>query len=118
MRYGTLALALLVVGVAGCAQHSVEITPAFVSTQNYDSYSCKQLKSEKTRLTRDHSQYADVQDMIAARDEIYTAASLFLFAFPLLLTTGGNADPADEISHLKGQLRAVEKVSITKNCPV
>ena len=69
-------LPLAVVAIAGCAEHSVSISPFFVPASQYAGYSCLQLRLEAKRVEEDLEGFTTVQDRLATRDTMLAAAVL------------------------------------------
>ena len=103
--------------IAGCADRSENVQASYVSPIQYESYSCKQLSQEAQRVSSRASQVAGVQDKNAQNDAIATGVSLVLF-WPAAFFISGNEENAAELSRLRGELEAIEKASIQKNCGI
>lgn len=115
LSYVLLAVTIL----AGCAQRSERISPFYVSTKAYQNYTCQQLVLEAQRVVANAQKYAVVQDRLAENDAILALSSAFIITLPtVFFLTGGNAATADQIAQLRGEIDAIEKVSITKDCPI
>ncbi len=68
---------------------------------------------------REFSNYATEQDKLANRDASLAVASMFILTAPASLwMTGGNGPLAEEVADLRGQIIALEKVSIQKSCRI
>jgi hypothetical protein len=67
LRRAATAMALLVLGVglAGCADMSDSMTSAFADPAKYDLYECKQLETERKNLA---SRAAELQGLMAKAD--------------------------------------------------
>ncbi|MGV8855041.1 MAG: hypothetical protein ACOH2L_10355 [Devosia sp.] len=94
----------------GCAKAPESIAPSYVSEIPYQSYSCNQLGQEKVRLEQAYSVTAKAQSDARTGD----AWGVFLIGMPTSTLSGGNV--AAEVASLKGQMVAVDKSMITKNC--
>ena len=105
----------LVLLVAGCASSSSEIRPAYVSPLQYQSLSCQQIGMEMERVSRRASEVAGVQDSNRTQDAWVTAGAIVLF-WPAAFFIKGDGQSAAELSRLKGEFEALEKVSVEKNC--
>ena len=104
-----LALAAIAM-LAGCAKAPDSIAPSYVSEIPYQSYSCSQLGQEKARLEQAYAVTAKAQEDARTGD----AWGVFLLGMPTSSLSGGNV--AAEVASLKGQMVAVDKTIITKNC--
>ena len=105
--------------LASCAQFSDEIVPLHSSTSSYNSFSCSQIELEANRVSQEYSTYALQQDKLANRDASLALASMFVVTAPAsFFMTGGNGPLAEEVADLRGQLVALEKVNIRKNCRI
>ncbi len=111
--------AVAAVALSGCAQLKNEIVPRHQSTSKYSKYSCAQLELEEKRVNRELLSYTPEQDKLANRDSNLALASMFIVTAPVsLFMSGGNGPLAEEIADLRGQLVAMEKASILKNCRI
>lgn len=103
--------------LSACAEKSEDIQASYVSPIQYQGFSCRQLSEEAARLSAKASQVAGIQDKNAQNDAVATGVSLVLF-WPAMFFIGGNKDNAAELSRLKGEMEALEKASIAKNCGI
>ncbi len=103
--------------LAGCADRSGEIAATYVSPLAYQHYSCRQLGEEARRVSARATQVAGVQDKNAQNDAVATGVSLVLF-WPALFFIDGNKENAAELARLKGEMDAIEQMSIRKNCGI
>lgn len=111
MNFKTAATAVLAVAsLAACAKAPESIAPSYVSEVQYQSYSCTQLGQEKARLEQAYAVTAKAQNDARTGD----AWGVFLIGMPTSSLSGGNV--AAEVASLKGQMVAVDKTIITKNC--
>lgn len=106
----TFTAVLAVTMLAGCAKAPGSIAPSYVSEVPYQSYSCKQLGEERARLEQAYTTTAKAQEDARTGD----AWGVFLIGMPTSSLSGGNV--AAEVASLKGQMVAVDKTLITKNC--
>ena len=106
----TLTAALAVTMLGACAKAPDSIAPSYVSEVPYQSYSCKQLGEERARLEQAYATTAKAQEDARTGD----AWGVFLIGMPTSSLSGGNV--ASEVASLKGQMTAVDKTIITKNC--
>lgn len=105
------------IAVSGCAQKSSKIAGAYTSPILYQSYSCRQLGEEGARISARASQVSGVQDKNAQKDAVATGIAIILF-WPAAFFVGGSGGNRAELARLKGELEAIEKVSIQKNCSI
>lgn len=106
----TLAAAAVVTLTAGCAKSPESIAPSYVSEVPYQSYSCAQLGQEKARLEQAYAVTAKAQDDARTGD----ALGVLFLGLPTSTLSGGNV--AAEVASLKGQMTAVDRTIIVKNC--
>ncbi|MEL7214251.1 MAG: hypothetical protein AAGK92_16425 [Pseudomonadota bacterium] len=116
MRILVLSVALMSV-LMGCAQKSDKIGATYVSTLEYEPYNCRQLAAEAGRISSRAAELAGVQDKQAQSDAIATGAAIVLF-WPAAFFIGGNKTNAAELARLKGELEAIEKASIQRDCGI
>ena len=105
-----VALAITAAFVTGCAKAPNSIAPSYVSEVPYQSYTCKQLGEELQRLEAAYTTTAKAQEDARTGD----AWGVFLIGLPTSSLSGGNV--AAEVASLKGQMVAVQKSIITRNC--
>lgn len=117
MRGTVITLLCASLFVTACAEGSKNIQPAYVSPLSYNSFSCRQIEQEARRLSARVSQVAGVQDANANSDAVATGVALVLF-WPAVFFIGGNKENAAELSRLKGEMDALEQVSIQKRCGI
>jgi len=107
--------ALSAIALSACAQKSEDISAAYVSPLNFQSHSCAQLSQEAQRISQRATSAMAKQDAQASADAATTAVSLILF-WPAALLIAGDDENAQEVSRLKGEMEAIERVNISKNC--
>ena len=107
------AVGLLV--LTGCASTSDKITASYISPMQYDSYNCRQLAEEAQRVSARASVAAGAQDSQATKDTVATTAAIIIF-LPAAFFVQGDKQNAAELARLKGELEAIEQVSIRKQC--
>lgn len=112
----TRAIAIaLSISVVGCASKPKDIEAAYVSPLAYDAYSCEQLGAEAQRISARAAEATGAQEKKASNDAVAVGVGLVLF-WPALFFIKGKGANESEIARLKGEMEAVEKVSIQKNC--
>jgi len=109
-----LALAWL---VSGCASHSDQVAAAYVSPYTFEGLSCAQLADAAQSISYRASAAAGAQDQKATRDAIATTAAVVIF-WPAAFFVGGNDQTTAELARLRGELEAIEQVSIRKRCNI
>src|ERR1700719_1698832 len=112
MRIGIFA-AFAGLALAGCASHSADIAPSYVSPMQYDAYTCPQLAEEAQRVSGHAAEASGAQDSQATKDTVATTVGVIIF-WPTLFFIGGDKQNAAELARLKGEMDAIEQVSIRK----
>jgi hypothetical protein len=113
-----LILAAITAVVAGaCAKRADQIAASYVSPLQYDSYDCRQLGEEAQRLSSRAAIVAGTQDEKANKDALAMGVGLIVF-WPALFALGGNDQQTAELSRLRGEMEAIEQVSIRKRCGI
>jgi hypothetical protein len=103
--------------VAACAKDANQVGATYVSPVLYDSYTCPQLAEEAQRVSSRAAQSSGVQDQKATNDKVAMGVGLVIF-WPALLFTKGNDENTAELARLKGQMEAIEQISIKKRCGI
>jgi hypothetical protein len=103
--------------LTGCASRSENIAAAYVSPISYQNWSCPQISEEAARLSSRAAQVAGVQDSKATGDAVATGVGVVLF-WPALFFIKGDSTTAAELARLKGEMEAIEQVSIQKRCGI
>lgn len=103
--------------LGACATPSAKIPAAYVSPVQFQSYSCKQLAEEASRLASRSTQAQTTQDSKASQDAAGMAIGL-LVLWPMLLFNEGDGAEAAEVARLKGEMQAIEEASKAKNCNI
>lgn len=83
----------------------------------YQQYSCQQIGLEGERLSRRASEVTGAQNQKATNDAVVTGVALVVF-WPAAFMLSGDGPTAAELSRLKGEMEALETVSIQKNCGI
>jgi hypothetical protein len=117
MARTSIAFAVAVFGLSGCASSSDNVTGSYVSPLQYQSYSCQQLGEEAQRISARVAQTSGVQDQKRSNDTLTTAAAVIIF-WPAAFLVSGNDQNTAELARLKGEFEALEKASIQKNCGI
>lgn len=110
---------VIAVGAAlgACAKDASQVGATYVSPVTYDSYTCAQLGEEAQRVSSRAAQASGVQDQKSTNDAIAMGVGLVIF-WPAMLMTKGNDENTAELARLKGQMDAIEQVSIRKKCGI
>jgi outer membrane murein-binding lipoprotein Lpp len=117
IRRASMVIAAGTLTVAGCASRSDNIAAAYVSPTAYASWKCGQIQEEASRLSARAAQVSGAQDSKATNDAVATGVGVVLF-WPALFFIKGDSTTAAELSRLKGEMDAIEQVSIQKRCGV
>lgn len=111
------AIALsIALSLAGCATSPDKIGASSVSTIQYQDYSCKQIGVELDRLQRKSNELYHSLKKTADNDTAQMAVGMILFWPTLFFLEGGDSPQAAEYARLKGELEALETVSVQKKC--
>ncbi|WP_152465467.1 hypothetical protein [Sulfitobacter sp. THAF37] len=112
-----IAAASIAVALSGCAQKASDVTGSYVSPLTYQSFSCRQIVEEASRVSAKVGELSGVQNKKANDDAVATGVALVIF-WPAAFFIKGDKQTASELARLKGELEALEKVSIQKNCGI
>jgi hypothetical protein len=110
-----IAIAVGAFALAGCATRAENISAAYVSPIQYQSFTCAQLQEEAARVSARAVVASGAQDQKATNDAVATGVGVVLF-WPALLFIKGDAASAQEIAMLKGDMDAIEQANIQKKC--
>ena len=110
-------VAILALLMTGCASTSDKITASYTSPMQYETYNCRQLGEEAQRVSARAAAAAGAQDSQATRDTVATTAAIIVF-WPAAFFVQGDKQNAAELARLKGELEAIEQVSIRKQCGI
>jgi len=117
MKRPLLALACLAPLIGACASRSSDIQASYVSPVQYQNYSCQQLVEEGRRVSAHAARVAGHQDDKRTNDAVLTGVAVVLF-WPALFALEGDGQMAAELARLKGEMEAIEKASLEKNCGI
>lgn len=109
--------ALTAILLAGCASSSDKIAAAYVSPNQFNNYRCDQLSEEAQRISQHVARVSGIQDQKASNDAVATGVALVVF-WPAALLISGNDQNSAELARLKGEMEAIEKMSIQKSCGI
>ncbi|KAJ02781.1 hypothetical protein [Sulfitobacter mediterraneus] len=117
MKNAISAALIGVVSLAGCAQKAEDVTATYISPMAYQSYSCKQIAQEASRVSGRVGELSGVQNKKASDDAVATGIALVVF-WPAAFFIKGDKQTAAELGRLKGELEALEQASIRKKCGI
>jgi len=117
MRVRYFVLLTVAALLSACAKNSSEITATYVSPYQYENFTCPQLADEAQRLSRHAAEVAGVQDQKATNDAVATTVGVIVF-WPALFMLKGNDQQTAELARLRGEMEAIEQVSIRKKCRI
>lgn len=103
------------VTISACAKSADQIEAAYVSPLQYESYNCRQLGEEISRVSARASELTGSQNQKATNDAVAMTVGMVVF-WPALFFIKGNDQQAGELARIRGEMEAIEKVSIKKNC--
>ncbi|MBV6389687.1 MAG: hypothetical protein JNIBNLAF_01334 [Nitrosomonas europaea] len=115
MQKVTAVLLCLTMAQYGCATSSKNISAAYVSPVQYQSYDCDQLASESLRVQTRVSELTGRLDKAASNDKLITTAGVLLF-WPALFALGGTKDQEAEYARLKGEYDAIHQSAVIRKC--
>lgn len=104
------------IALGGCATASKDITAAYVSPMQFQSYDCEQLASETQRIQSRVVQLGGRLDTAASNDKAIAGVGLILF-WPALFALGGTKQQEADYARLRGEYDAVQQSAILKKCP-
>lgn len=102
--------------LAGCASHTKDIKPQYVSPVMFQNLTCDQLAAEGARLRSAVSSLGGEVDKQASRDSTQMAVGLVLL-WPTLFWLDGDTPQAQEYARLSGEYRALEQAMNTRCTP-
>lgn len=112
-----LVLGSVGVGLGACASSADKVAAAYVSPIQYSSLSCRQVTEESARVSARASESAGVQDSKRTSDAVATTVGVIVF-WPALFFIDGDNQKTAELARLKGEMEALEQVSVQKNCGI
>jgi hypothetical protein len=101
--------------VSACAKSADQIEAAYVSPLQYEQYDCRQLGEEIQRVSARAAELTGSQNQKATGDAVAMTVGLVVF-WPALFFIKGNDQQAGELARVRGEMQAIEKESIRKNC--
>lgn len=109
---------LAILCLTACATAPDKIAAADVSPLQYQGYSCKQIGAELGRIEKKVNTLYYKLDKTASNDNAQMGVGLILFWPTLFFLEGGDGAEAAEYARMKGEIDALESVSIQKNCGI
>lgn len=98
--------------LAACAKAPDAIQASYTSDYTYQPLSCQQLAGEQARV-QDALNRASAQQSQARTNDV---VGVLLIGLPVSSLSGDNVAP--EVAKLKGDLEALHRVQLAKNCPM
>jgi hypothetical protein len=111
MRKPLAAAIAVAMALASCAKDANQVGASYISPIT------SQLAEEAQRVSARAAETAGVQDQKATNDKVAVGVGLIIF-WPALLFAKGNDENTAELARLKGQMDAIEQVSIQKRCGI
>jgi len=111
----TLAVSSILL-LGACASSPTSMQAAYVSDIQYQDYSCKQMASELSRISRKKEGLYSTLESKAERDTAQMAVGMLLFWPALFFLEGGDGAEAQEYRRLKGEYEALEQARLKKGC--
>lgn len=118
MQLRTLSVLVSTALAAGCASHSHEIQPDYVSPLEYQEYNCRQIQGEMRRVSRRAAELAGGIDEEADSDEAEMAVGMILFWPALFWLEGGDDERSAQYARLRGEYNALEQAGIKRDCGI
>ncbi|MEJ5999666.1 hypothetical protein [Paucibacter soli] len=101
--------------LGACATASKDISAAYISPMQYQSYDCQQLGAETQRLQARYVELGGRLDQAASNDKALVGVGMILF-WPALFALGGTKQQEAEYARLRGEFDAVQQASVQKHC--
>ncbi|WP_245431054.1 hypothetical protein [Rhodoplanes roseus] len=108
---------VLAVVLAGCATKSEDVAPSYVSPYQFEALTCSQVAEESQRIAQRANELAGVQDSKRTKDTVATTVAVVVFWPAAFLVSGDDRNTA-ELARLRGEMQALEQVSIRKRCGI
>lgn len=101
--------------LSACASNPDNISAAYVSPLQYQSYNCDQIRTELIRLSARVDEVTGQQRKKANNDAVAMGVGLVLF-WPALFFLANGSDKREELGRLKGEYDALQKAAVEKQC--
>lgn len=113
----TVVALMAALATAACAKSADKVSAAYVSPMQFQSYSCQQLAQEAERISARAITLTGAQNNRATSDAVATTVAVVIF-WPAAFLVGGDDAQTAELARLKGEMDAIEQVSIQKKCGI
>ena len=104
----------VLLAISGCAADPEDIKQSYISPLIYNDYTCRQVASETNRVGRELAEVTGIQQDKATTDKVATGVGIILF-WPALFFIN-QTDNEEAVSRLKGEYKALEQISVQKDC--
>ncbi len=112
--YSLCLISLFGLSISGCNKASHDVEPTYVSQYKYEKKSCESLKRELEYIQeRANIMMKRVDDRKDSQDTKLAFGWLF---WPSYLIIDDNSSESQELSKLKGEYNAINRVIDEKNC--
>jgi hypothetical protein len=111
----TAALAILAMGVSGCAPDPSKVAATYVSPATFASYNCNQIIAERNSVVKKVNELNVSQKKEADEDAALVGVGAILF-WPALLFLGAGQDNSAQLAGIKGQYDALTAAGTSKGC--
>ena len=102
--------------ISACAKNPDKMQATYISTVQYQDYSCQQLQIEQTRTEPRIAELYDALKGRAKRDKIVTGVGIVVAWPALFFIKGKDKARVREYNRLRGELKAIKEVSAKKGC--
>jgi len=109
---------VIILSMLGCSSKPSSLPTTYVNPMLYKNYECDDLNIEMDRVKGKVNNLYSSLDQKATMDQVQTGVGLLLFWPALFLLEGGDGPEAQQYSRLKGELEAMETVSVRKKCSI
>lgn len=116
-RVRSVVVLMAALATAACAKSADKVSAAYVSPMQFQSYSCQQLAQEAERISARAIALTGAQNNRATSDAVATTVAVVIF-WPAAFLVGGDDAQTAELARLKGEMDAIEQVSIQKKCGI
>lgn len=116
MKFGAIFFAAAL-AVGACAKPAERVASAYVSPIPYQSFTCVQIGQEAERLSARVIELTGLQNKKATGDAVATTVAIVVF-WPAAFFIGGDDATTAELARLKGEMDAIERISIEKKCGI
>lgn len=96
--------------ITGCATAPENIAPSYISEMSYNQWTCEHLAQEQPRLVSALASATEAQRRCRNND----IAGVIFLGLPVSSLSGSNM--ASEVARLKGELQALQRAAILKDC--